>query len=209
MVSHHKHVLDELGWRGLIHQYTEGLAESLAAGPVSAYCGFDPSAASLHVGSLVPVMGLVHLQRAGHRPIALVGAGTGMIGDPSGKSQERVLLTPEQVDEAARRSVSYRPPGDEHEDDDRGLEFTGRGVLTLCGFLAAMILGLYLLLPQLAGLEDTWRRIEDGSPYWMLVALLFGCGMFFGYVAMFRGIFLRAGSRIGRTDMVSAVLLGT
>jgi tyrosyl-tRNA synthetase len=98
MVSDHKRVLDELAWRGLIHQYTEGLAESLAAGPVSAYCGFDPSAPSLHVGSLVPVMGLVHLQRAGHRPIALVGAGTGMIGDPSGKSQERVLLSAEQVE---------------------------------------------------------------------------------------------------------------
>ena len=56
------------------------------------------------------------------------------------------------------------------------------------------IAALYFLLPQLAGLEDTWRRIEDGSPYWMLVAVLFGVGMFFGYVAMFRGIFLRAGS---------------
>ena len=85
MVSDHKRVLDELAWRGLLHQHTEGLAESLAAGPVSAYCGFDPSAPSLHVGNLVPVMGLVHLQRAGHRPIALVGGGTGMIGDPSGK----------------------------------------------------------------------------------------------------------------------------
>jgi tyrosyl-tRNA synthetase len=97
MVLDHKQVLDELAWRGLIHQYTEGLAESLSAGPVSAYCGFDPSAPSLHVGHLVPVMGLVHLQRAGHRPIALVGGGTGMIGDPSGKRAERVLLTPEIV----------------------------------------------------------------------------------------------------------------
>ena len=98
MVSDHKQVLDELAWRGLIHQYTEGLEESLSAGPVSAYCGFDPSAPSLHVGHLVPVMGLVHLQRAGHRPIALVGGGTGMIGDPSGKRVERVLLTPEIVE---------------------------------------------------------------------------------------------------------------
>src|SRR6476620_9877929 len=84
-------LLDELAWRGLLYQYTEGLRGSLAAGPVSVYCGFDPTAASLHVGNLVPVMGLVHLQRAGHRPIALVGGGTGMIGDPSGKSTERVL----------------------------------------------------------------------------------------------------------------------
>ena len=98
MVSDHKQVLDELAWRGLLHQYTEGLGESLASGPITAYCGFDPSAPSLHVGSLGPVMGIVHLQRAGHRPIALVGAGTGMIGDPSGKRTERLLMTPEMVE---------------------------------------------------------------------------------------------------------------
>ncbi|MBU6367693.1 MAG: tyrosine--tRNA ligase, partial [Gemmatimonadetes bacterium] len=73
-------LLAELGWRELLAQHTEGLAAALAAGPVRAYCGFDPTASSLHVGNLVPVMGLVHLQRAGHRPIALVGGGTGMIG---------------------------------------------------------------------------------------------------------------------------------
>ena len=80
------------------------------------------------------------------------------------------------------------------EDDDHGLEINRRSVLSLAAFLLLAIAALYFLLPQLAGLEDTWRRIEDGSPYWMIVALLFGVGMFFGYVAMFRGIFLRAGS---------------
>ena len=78
--------LDELAWRGLLYQQTEGVAEALSAGQVSGYCGFDPTADSLHVGSLVPIMGLVHLQRAGHRPVALVGGGTGLIGDPSGRS---------------------------------------------------------------------------------------------------------------------------
>jgi tyrosyl-tRNA synthetase len=95
-------LLDDLAWRGLLHQHTDGLAAHLAAGPVSAYCGFDPTAPSLHVGNLVPVMGLVHLQRAGHRPIALVGGGTCMIGDPSGKSAERSLLTLDVVEENAR-----------------------------------------------------------------------------------------------------------
>jgi tyrosyl-tRNA synthetase len=94
-------VLDELRWRGLIHQHTEGVAASLAAGPVSAYIGFDPTGSSLHVGSLVQIMILVHLQRAGHRPVALVGGGTGMIGDPSGKTVERQMLTTEQVAENA------------------------------------------------------------------------------------------------------------
>src|SRR5665647_1039552 len=92
-------VLDELTWRGLLHQNTEGLAEALAGKSVLAYCGFDPTAPSMHVGNLIPVMGLMHLQRAGHRPFAVVGGGTGMIGDPSGKTVERQLNTPEIVAE--------------------------------------------------------------------------------------------------------------
>lgn len=83
---------DELIWRGLLYQDTDGAADALRAGSVAGYCGFDPTADSLHVGSLVPVMGLVHLQRAGHTPVALVGGGTGLIGDPSGRSTERQLL---------------------------------------------------------------------------------------------------------------------
>ncbi|MBV9880227.1 MAG: tyrosine--tRNA ligase [Gemmatirosa sp.] len=95
-------LLDELTWRGMLVQTTEGLAEALAAGSVRAYCGFDPTASSLHVGSLVPIMGLVHLQRAGHRPVALVGGGTGMIGDPSGRTAERQLNGREIVEEHTR-----------------------------------------------------------------------------------------------------------
>lgn len=83
--------LEELAWRGLLSQQTEGAADALAASQLAGYCGFDPTADSLHVGSLVPIMGLVHLQRAGHRPVALVGGGTGLIGDPSGRSAERPL----------------------------------------------------------------------------------------------------------------------
>ena len=92
---------------------------------------------------------------------------------------------------APEQTVDEPPPGDDaHEDDDdRGLELNGRTILTLCGFLAAMILALYLLLPQLAGLEDTWNRIEDGSPGWIVLAFVLTFGMFGGYVAMFRGVF--------------------
>ena len=91
-------ILDELDWRGLIHQHTDGLGVALAGKSVSAYCGFDPTASSLHVGNLIPVMGLMHLQRGGHRPFILVGGGTGLIGDPSGKTTERQLHTAETVE---------------------------------------------------------------------------------------------------------------
>ncbi len=91
-------VFDELTWRGLVYDKTEGTAAALANGNVRVYNGFDPTADSLHVGHLVPMMGLARLQRAGHTPIALVGGGTGMIGDPSGRSAERNLLTTEQIE---------------------------------------------------------------------------------------------------------------
>ena len=84
-------LLEELKWRGQLFQYTEQVEAALGRGQVTGYVGFDPTAPSLHVGNMVPLMGLVHLQRAGHRPIALVGGGTGLIGDPSGKSSERPL----------------------------------------------------------------------------------------------------------------------
>ena len=94
--------IQELTWRGLLHQATEGLADALGSGPVSGYVGFDPTGSSLHVGHLVQVMGLAHLQRCGHRPIALVGGATGMIGDPSGRSTERNLISLEQVEQNAQ-----------------------------------------------------------------------------------------------------------
>jgi len=91
-------LFDELEWRGMLYDSTDGLREQLATGRLTAYIGFDPTSSSLHVGSLLTVMGLARLQRYGHTPIAIVGGGTGMIGDPSGKSQERVLLSREQLD---------------------------------------------------------------------------------------------------------------
>jgi tyrosyl-tRNA synthetase len=91
-------LFEELTWRGMVYDATEGLPDLLARERVTAYIGFDPTASSLHVGSLVTVMGLARLQRCGHTPIAIVGGGTGMIGDPSGKSQERVLLSADQVE---------------------------------------------------------------------------------------------------------------
>jgi tyrosyl-tRNA synthetase len=88
----------ELAWRGLVYDATDGARDALARGPVTGYIGFDPSAPSLHVGTLLPILALAHMQRCGHAPIAVVGGGTGLIGDPSGKATERQLLTPAQVD---------------------------------------------------------------------------------------------------------------
>jgi tyrosyl-tRNA synthetase len=89
---------EELRWRDLVYDTTEGLPAVLEREPLAAYIGFDPTAASLHVGSLLPIMSLARLQRFKHRPIALVGGGTGLIGDPSGKTAERQLLTAEQAE---------------------------------------------------------------------------------------------------------------
>lgn len=99
-----KNIIDVLQERGFIEQITDtGLHEAAAQGQLRCYVGFDPTARSLHLGHIVPVMGLAHFQRAGHIPIVLIGGGTGMIGDPSGKTAERQLLTREEVEENARR----------------------------------------------------------------------------------------------------------
>lgn len=92
-----KDFVEELNWRGMIHDIMPGTQEMLNQGTTAGYIGFDPTADSLHIGSLVQIMTLVHFQRAGHKPVALVGGATGMVGDPSGKSQERNLLDPETL----------------------------------------------------------------------------------------------------------------
>ena len=109
-------LLDELEWRGLLYQRTEGVADALAGGQLSGYIGFDPTAPSLHIGNLLVIMLLVQLQRHGHRPVALVGGGTGLIGDPSGKSAERPLSNPELVAENAAKIQRQL---------ERFLDFTG------------------------------------------------------------------------------------
>ena len=87
----------ELQWRGMIHDITPGTKEQLEKETTTAYVGFDPTADSLHIGNLVSIMMLKHLQSAGHKPLALVGGATGMVGDPSGKSQERNLLNQDDL----------------------------------------------------------------------------------------------------------------
>ncbi len=119
-----ENVFDTFVERGFIEQATDEalIREGLGKGTVTCYIGFDPTAASLHVGSLIPIMALAHMQRAGHRPIALVGGGTALIGDPSGKTEMRQILTREQVDsnaEGIRKQLS------------RYIDFSGKKALML------------------------------------------------------------------------------
>ena len=95
-------VFDELKWRGMVYDATPGAEAALAREKVTFYVGFDPSAKSLHVGSLSTIMGMVQMQRHGHSPIAIVGGGTGVVGDPGGRQDERSLLSREQIAENAR-----------------------------------------------------------------------------------------------------------
>ena len=90
-------LIKELQWRGMIQDIMPGTEEQLNKEMTAGYIGFDPTADSLHIGSLVPILLLVHFQRAGHKPIALVGGATGLIGDPSGKKEERKLLTEDEI----------------------------------------------------------------------------------------------------------------
>ena len=98
MSSPYANAYDELHWRGSIYDMTAGAADALRNDKVTCYNGFDPTATSLHIGSMVPILGLVRLQRHGHTPIAVVGGGTGMIGDPGGRAEERALLDIEQIE---------------------------------------------------------------------------------------------------------------
>lgn len=159
-------LLDALHARGLLHQATEGAAAHLAAAPTAGYCGFDPTADSLHVGHLLPVMALVHLQRAGHRPVALVGGGTGMIGDPSGKATERALLDEATVaaNTAALRDQLGRfldfdgPRGAVLDDNAAWL-----GALGLLGFLRDI--GKHFSVNVMLQKESVQKRLETGLSF--------------------------------------------
>ena len=160
-------LLDELRWRGMLHAASEGLEARLATGrPISGYNGFDPSGPSLHIGSLVPIFGLLHFQRHGGRPVALVGGGTGMIGDPSGRSSERNLLDVEtlEVNVASIRAQL-----------EHFLDFEGpRGALLVnnLDWLAPMTVidflrdvGKHFTVPYMLAKDSVQIRLEKGLSF--------------------------------------------
>jgi tyrosyl-tRNA synthetase len=186
-------VLEELGWRGLLNQHTEGLGEALAGKQVSAYCGFDPTASSMHVGNLVPVMGLVHLQRDGHKPYAVVGGGTGLIGDPSGKTAERQLNTIETIEENARGLRSQL---------ERFLDFTGKNAAEMrnnadwlrpLGAIEFMRdVGKHFTVNYMMAKESVSQRMEAGISYTEFSYMLLQA---YDYLELFRrdGVTLQVG----------------
>ncbi len=160
-------LLDELRWRGMFHSASDGLEARLRNGtPISGYIGFDPSAPSLHIGHLIPISGLIHLQRHGGRPIALVGGGTGMIGDPSGRSSERNLL---DVETLSGNVASIRAQL------ERFLDFEGPngarvannhdwlGPMTLIDFLRDV--GKHFTVPYMLAKDSVQVRLDRGLSF--------------------------------------------
>src|SRR5437667_3232408 len=155
-------LFDEFEWRGMITEATPDLRDVLAKEKLTAYIGFDPSASSLHVGSLLPVMGLARLQRFGHEPIAIAGGGTGLIGDPSGKTKERQLLTHEQVEEnliGIKEQLSHFLDFDAKENPARIVNNADwLGPITMMEFLRDV--GKHFTVNNLLGKEAINRRLE-------------------------------------------------
>ncbi len=161
-------LLPELEWRGILHATTPGVAARLATGrPIAAYNGFDPSADSLHVGHLIPILGLVRLQQRGGRPVALVGGGTGMIGDPSGRSSERNLLdlpTLEHNVAAMRRQLEQFldfTPGPTQASMVNNLEWLGR--LSLIDYLRDV--GKHFTIPYMLAKDSVQQRLDRGLSF--------------------------------------------
>jgi tyrosyl-tRNA synthetase len=160
--------LAELEWRGILHGTTPGLPARLArGGPISAYNGFDPSGPSLHVGHLVPIFGLLRFQRFGGRPIALVGGGTGMIGDPSGRSSERNLLDRETLE---RNVVAMRGQLERFLDFSPGTggavmvnNLDWLGELRLIDFLRDT--GKHFTIPYMLAKDSVKVRLERGLSF--------------------------------------------
>jgi tyrosyl-tRNA synthetase len=160
--------LDELEWRGILHATTPGLRARLETGrPISAYNGFDPTGDSLHVGHLIPVMGLVRFQRHGGKPIALVGGGTGMIGDPSGRSSERNLL---DLDTLAHNVAAIRgqlehfldfAPGPAQAEMANNLDWLGK--VSLIEYLRDV--GKHFTIPYMLAKDSVQQRLDRGLSF--------------------------------------------
>ncbi|MCG7338432.1 tyrosine--tRNA ligase [Staphylococcus sp. ACRSN] len=161
-------LIDELTWRGLIYQQTDenGIEELLNKEQVTLYCGADPTADSLHIGHLLPFLTLRRFQEYGHRPLVLIGGGTGMIGDPSGKSEERKLQTEEQV-EMNVAGISEQMHKIFEFDSDKGAKLVNNkdwlGQISLIDFLRDY--GKHVGVNYMLGKDSIQTRLEHGISY--------------------------------------------
>jgi tyrosyl-tRNA synthetase len=161
-------LLDELRWRGMLQEHTPGLPERLASGrPISGYNGFDPSGPWLHIGNLVPIFGLLHLQRAGGQPVVLVGGATGMIGDPSGRSSERTLL---DADQLGANAASIRGQLERFLDFEPGSHgavmvdnLDWLGGVSMLDFLRDV--GKHFTVPYMLAKDSVQARLERGLSF--------------------------------------------
>jgi len=156
-------LFSELQWRGLVYDSTQGTKDLLAREKVTAYCGFDPTAPSLHAGSLMQIMTLARLQRAGHSPIALVGGGTGLIGDPSGKTVERTLQSREDVGANVRgiRVQLERFLDFNARDNPARLVDNGEWLNSMSAMEFLRDVGKYFTVNYLLAKESVKRRLES------------------------------------------------
>jgi tyrosyl-tRNA synthetase len=161
-------LLDELRWRGMFHAASEGLEARLATGrPISGYIGFDPSGPSLHIGHLVPISGLLQLQRHGGRPVALLGGGTGMIGDPSGRSSERVLLDRDRLEANVATIRRQLERFFDVSDRENGALMPNNldwlGTMSMIDFLRDI--GVHFTVPYMLAKESVQVRLERGLSF--------------------------------------------
>jgi tyrosyl-tRNA synthetase len=199
------HFVDELRWRGMLHDIMPGTEELLGSGPQKGYIGFDPTADSLHVGTLVQIMTLLHFQQAGHRPVALVGGATGMVGDPSGKSQERNLLDEETLrknTEGIRRQLEKFLDFGGH----RGAELVNNydWVKDYKVLDFARDVGKHLTVSYLLSKESVQIRLETGISFTEFMYQLFQAYDFY-YLWKHHGIRLQ----MGGSDQWGNIVTGT
>lgn len=159
-------LIEELRWRGMLADIIPGTEEQLLKEPTTGYVGFDPTAESLHIGSLVPILLLMHMQKAGHKPVALIGGATGMVGDPSGKSDERNLLdeaTLQRNVEGIKRQLSRFLDFDESNPNAAKLvnNYDWFRDITFIGFLRDV--GKYLTVNYMMAKDSVRKRIEGDT----------------------------------------------
>ena len=192
--------VEELRWRGMIHDIMPGTEEQLQEEMTTAYVGIDPTADSLHIGHLVSIMMLKHLQMAGHKPLALVGGATGMIGDPSGRSKTRPVLTLEQTRANGRTYVEQASAVLDPDPERLELRYNSEWLEPL-GFADLIRLASHYTVARMLERDDFTKRFQAGVPI-QVHEFLYPLAQAYDSVA------IRADVELGGTDQLFNLLVG-